>query len=340
MQDRDYIKRCLELAKLGEFSTAPNPMVGCAIVYNGTIVAEGYHQEYGGPHAEVNAFSNLPTTIDPTKCEVYVNLEPCSHFGKTPPCADLIVAKKPKRVVIGMLDPHEKVAGKGVKKLLESSIDVKVGVLEEECSELNKKFIKAHTQNKPYVTLKWAETENSIMARGLNDSQSAKISDSRNNAFVHQLRANHQAILVGAGTANRDNPTLDVREWSGNNPIKVILSPNLSLDMDSKLLLTGKTLIYNTLKNENTDNYELVQLSKFTMDTVLHDLYKRNIHSVLVEGGPTVLQLFIDEANWDEAIILKSKTTWSDGVKAPWLGIPSYKDQNSFNDTIKYFKPA
>jgi diaminohydroxyphosphoribosylaminopyrimidine deaminase/5-amino-6-(5-phosphoribosylamino)uracil reductase len=333
------MNRCLELAKLGEYSTAPNPMVGCVIVYNNSIVAEGYHEKYGSAHAEVNAFSNLSEDIDPSKCEVYVNLEPCSFYGKTPPCAELIVAKKPKRIVIGMLDPHKKVAGSGVKRILEAGIDLKVGVLEDECKELNKKFIKAHTEMAAFVTLKWAETSDGYMARKSNSKESAKISDPINNVNVHRLRANHQAILVGAQTVNRDNPSLNLRHWKGNNPIKVVLSPRLSVNLSSKIFEEGRTLVYNQKKSSSTNHYELIQLADCSIDNILKDLVSRDIHSILVEGGPTVLGAFINKKIWDEAIILKSNDSWGEGIKAPWVGIKSRKEETQGNDTIKYFKP-
>ena len=333
------MKRCLELAKKGEYQTAPNPMVGCVIVHKEHIVAEGYHEKYGGPHAEVNAFNNLSDDINSNDCEVYVNLEPCSFFGKTPPCAELIVAKKPKRIIIGMLDPNKKVAGSGVKRILETGINLKLGVLEEECQELNKKFIKAHTHKSAYVTLKWAETINGYMARNTGSNQSAKISDTENNGLVHRLRANHQAILVGANTVNRDNPSLDVRHAEGSNPVKVVLSPNLSADLTSTLFKKRKTLVYNQKESSSSEFYELIKLDDFSLKNILKDLVSRNIHSVLIEGGPTILAAFIEEQLWDEAIILKSNDSWEDGIKAPWVGIKSYKEQTEGNDTIKYFKP-
>jgi len=314
-------------------------MVGCVIVHKGKVVAQGYHQKYGEAHAEVNAFKNLPTDIDTQECEVYVSLEPCSHYGKTPPCADLLVSKKPKKVIVGMLDPNPKVAGKGVKRLQNAGLLVKIGVLEEECKKLNKKFIKAHTTKRPFVTLKWAETNNGYMARAAGDKRSAQISDIVNTPMVHKLRATHQAILVGANTVNTDNPKLDVRGVEGNNPIKIVLSKALNVDLTSEMFSVGKTLVYNTIKNETTDNYELIKLDDMTLDKALADLYAKNIHSVLVEGGSEVLASFIDAKAWDEAVILKSATEWNDGIKAPWVGIPSVREETIGNDTIKHFLP-
>ncbi|MDC1395141.1 bifunctional diaminohydroxyphosphoribosylaminopyrimidine deaminase/5-amino-6-(5-phosphoribosylamino)uracil reductase RibD [Bacteroidia bacterium] len=337
--DEIYINRCLELAKQGELQVAPNPMVGCVIVHNGKIVAEGYHEKFGESHAEVNAFDNLSADIDTTQCDVYVSLEPCSHFGNTPPCANLIIEKRPNRLIIGMLDPNKKVAGNGVKIILEAGIDIKAGVLEQECRELNKKFVTAHSYERPYITLKWAETKDGYMARNSNDSSSAKISNSKNDTKVHHFRATHQAILVGAGTVNTDIPSLNVRHGNGNNPIKVVLSPLLSVNTNAKTFSEGKSLIYNHLKSYDTEHIEFVQIKNFNLTAVLRDLFKRNIHSVLIEGGPTILEAVINEKLWDEAIVLKSIDSWGDGKKAPWLGISSYQEILHNNDIFKYFRP-
>lgn len=337
--DEKYMQACLNLAIRGEKTVSPNPMVGCIIVYNDTVVAEGYHEGYGAAHAEVNSFNSLSEDIPTTECTVYVNLEPCAHYGKTPPCANLLVSKNPKKVVIGMLDPHVRVAGKGVKILLEAGIDVKVGVLEKECLALNKRFIHSHKNETPFVTLKWAETKDGFMARNLDDSRSNKISDVDNDVFVHHLRAVNQAILVGAGTVNRDNPKLDVRHCTGNNPIKVIISPSLSVNFKTDLFNEGSTLVYNQLKSEKHANYELIKLKDSRLKTILKDLRARGIIGVLVEGGPTVIQAFLNEKAWDEAIILKSNLTWKEGIKAPWIGRPSEYEELQNNDTIKYFSP-
>ena len=314
-------------------------MVGCVIVHNGEIVSEGYHKRFGGPHAEVNAFNNLAHNINTSECEVYVNLEPCSHYGKTPPCANLIVDKNPKRVIIGMLDPYTKVAGRGIKKLRDVGLTVKVGVLEDECTTLNRKFIKAHTTQRPFVTLKWAETKNGYMAREEGDTRSTQISDIVNTPLVHNLRAKHQAILVGANTVNSDKPRLDVRGVDGNNPIKIVLSKTLNVDLNAATFSTGYALLYNTVNSEKTDNYELIKLEDMTLDSVLADMYSRDIHSVLVEGGNQVITSFIENKAWDEAIILKSETEWDTGIKAPWVGIPSVNEKICGNDTIKYIIP-
>jgi diaminohydroxyphosphoribosylaminopyrimidine deaminase/5-amino-6-(5-phosphoribosylamino)uracil reductase len=334
------MQRCLDLARQGQFDVAPNPMVGCVIVYKNKIVASGYHQNYGEAHAEVNAIKNLPDAIKIANCSLYVNLEPCSHYGKTPPCADLLVAKKPKRVVIGMVDPHKKVAGAGVRKLMEAGINVKLGVLEAECYALNKKFIVANNLQRPFVTLKWAETANGYMARLASDNtKSAKISDILNDVLVHELRASHQAIVVGAHTVNKDNPALNVREVDGIDPIKIILSNSLSVALDANLFATGNVIIYNNIESKTEGNMIWVKCREDKLENVLSDMHSRGIQSVLVEGGANVLEQFITLKLWDEAIILKSNKEWNEGIKAPWIGIPSYKEESLNGNTIKYFKP-
>lgn len=338
LTDEDYISYCIKLAKKGEKYVAPNPMVGCVIVKDNQIVAEGYHHQYGMPHAEVNAVNALPAEISMEDCDVYVSLEPCSHYGKTPPCADLLVAHKPNRVIIGSLDPNRQVSGNGVKKLIEAGIDVRIGVLEEECKELNKKFWKAHRQGLPYVTLKWAETQDGFMGRSQGDKRSPKISSETNNSFVHELRVRHQAILVGANTVNRDKPKLDVRFAEGNNPVKVILSPSLSIDSTLPTLHSGTNLIYTMSEFFiDTEYSKHINLKEWTLRAILKDLHQRNIHSVLVEGGAQVLRSFLDTELWDEAIVLKSNKIWEAGINAPWVGIPSIDEVQSGDDLIKYF---
>lgn len=330
--------RCLTLAKLGELHVAPNPMVGCVIVYKDEIVAEGYHRTYGEAHAEVNAFSRVADAIPLTECDVFVSLEPCSHYGKTPPCADLLIHKHPKRVIIGTLDPHKKVAGRGIKKLLSAGIEIKIGVLEKECIALNKRFVKAHAVNMPYVTLKWAETKNGYMARPKGSTETKQISSETNKGFVHTLRAQNQAILVGAHTVNTDNPLLDNRYAEGKSPLKVVYSPTLSVDFSARLFENGETLVY-TQMHEEMHGDSVVQLADISLKTMLQDLYTRGIHSLLVEGGARLLDTFLTEKLWDETIILKSEDEWTVGLKAPWVGIPSTKEEFQNGDLIKYFVP-
>lgn len=336
--DEIYIQRCIEIARKGQLNVAPNPMVGCLFVKNGLIVSEGYHKKFGDSHAEVNAHNSLPIDIDPKTCDVYVSLEPCSHHGNTPPCVDLLIRLKPNRVIIGCIDPNPKVAGTGIKLLKEAGIAVVTGILESECRSLNKHFFKAHQTNLPYVTLKWAQTKDQFMARKITSHESQKISDLRNDSFVHQLRAKHQAILVGANTINVDDPLLDVRYSDGNNPIKVILSPNLSVNQSKQVFKNGQSIIYNKTTTIEMDNYELKQINPFSLKDILNDLYNRGLQSVLVEGGIQVLQSFLDSDLWDEAVILESENSWSDGQKAPMINHEPKIIRQSYNDTISYYK--
>lgn len=329
--------RCIEIAQKGKFHVAPNPMVGCLFVSNDVIISEGYHQKYGGSHAEVNAYQSIPSDIDPKTCDVYVSLEPCSYHGKTPPCSDLLIKIKPNRVVIGCLDPNPKVSGAGVKALEDAGIRVIVGVLEERCVQLNKYFFKAQKFNIPFVTLKWAQTKNKFMARKSSSIESSKISDSRNDSYVHELRAIHQAILVGSNTANTDDPLLNVRYSEGKDPLKVVLSPNLSVDCKKQLFTVGQTLIYNKTSNELFDNYQLIKIDPFKIEGILSDLFERGIHSILVEGGIQIIQSFLDSDLWDEAIVIESNNSWDDGQVAPLLNSSPVSVKQSYNDNITIY---
>ena len=329
--------RCIEIAQKGKFHVAPNPMVGCLFVSNDVIISEGYHQKYGGSHAEVNAYQSIPSDIDPKTCDVYVSLEPCSYHGKTPPCSDLLIKIKPNRVVIGCLDPNPKVSGAGVKALEDAGIRVIVGVLEERCVQLNKYFFKAQKFNLPFVTLKWAQTKNKFMARKSSSIESSKISDSRNDSYIHELRAIHQAIIVGSNTVNTDDPLLNVRYSEGNDPLKVVLSPNLSVDSKKQLFSVGRTLIYNKTSNELFDNYQLIKIDPFKIEGILSDLFERGIHSILVEGGIQIIQSFLDSDLWDEAIVIESNNSWDDGQIAPLLNSSPVSVKQAYNDNITIY---
>ncbi len=335
MTDEQAMAFCLELANLGNGKVAPNPMVGCVILKNKKIVASGYHRQYGGPHAEVNAFNALPKEIDPADCEVYVSLEPCSHFGKTPPCADLIIKKRPKRLVVGMLDPNPLVAGKGLGRIKNAGIQVKMGVLEDKCKLLNKRFVVAHTKNRPFVLLKWAETASGHIGRLPGSAASKKISDPRNDGFVHQQRASNMAILIGAETANQDNPKLDARHWNDNHPIKIILSKSGSVNPSLDLFKTGRTLVLT--ESEIEGDFEVLTPPSFDIESILETLYKAGIQSVLVEGGSKVLQQFINANLWDEILRLKSTKIWEDGITAPQINREPDHDVKQYDDQIQMY---
>lgn len=335
--DEVFIQKCIDLAAKGRLSVAPNPMVGCVFVKDNRIVSRGFHQRFGEAHAEVNAYNNLPSGVHPKDCEVYVNLEPCSHHGKTPPCVDLLCEIKPKRVIIGAVDPNPLVAGNGIKKLKEAKIEVKTGVLESACKQLNKFFYKAHSMQLPFITLKWAETADGFIARIPSDDRSPKISDSKNDPFVHHLRAEHQSILVGSKTINRDKPQLNVRFTEGPNPIKVVLSPGLRVNVELDLFKAGKTLIYNNRQSFRKGAIEFVSLEDCKISTILKDLFEKGIHSVLVEGGAQTLNTFIAQNLWDETIVIRSRSKWFEGVDAPKLACKPVHVNQSFNDTITFY---
>ena len=301
--------RCIQLAKCGAVGAPPNPMVGAVIVHNGKIIGEGYHRRCGGPHAEVNAIRSVRDESLLQDSTIYVSLEPCSHYGKTPPCADLIIGKRIPRVVVGCMDPFAKVNGQGIRKLRDAGIEVEVGVLEKECLELNRRFITFHQQHRPWVMLKWAQSEDGFMdAERESDTEPVKFSSPFTHTLVHQLRAMNQAIMVGTKTVLMDNPTLTTRLWDGPDALRVTIDRKGVLP-ESVHLKDGKvpTVIYN----------------HGNLKEILDDLYKRGIQSLMVEGGAQLLQHFIDEGLWDEARIEIAPFSLNGGVSAPRM-----KDEN------------
>lgn len=322
-----YIERCLILAKNGLGTTYPNPMVGSVVVYKGQIIGEGWHQKAGQAHAEVLAINSVKDQSLLKNAIIYVGLEPCSHFGKTPPCADLIIAKKIPKVVIGCLDPNKKVAGRGVKKLLEAGCKVIVGVLEKECQELNKRFFTFHLKKRPYIILKWAQTEDGFIAPSNQEKGNPFwITNTYSKQLVHKWRSEEQAILVGTTTALKDNPQLNVRLWESKNPVRVVLDRNLKLPKDSFILDKSiKSLVLtsevNARKNIASENliFEVIDFEKNMPKQIGDVLYKHQIQSVIIEGGAITLQSFIDADLWDEARIFSSDNKLEKGVKAPHL---------------------
>ena len=311
-EDEKYMKRCLQLARHGAFTTAPNPMVGAVIVHEGRIIGEGWHRRYGGPHAEVNAVRSVRPEDEALlpHSTIYVSLEPCSHWGKTPPCAELLVEKGFQRVVVGCLDPNEKVAGRGITRLREAGAEVVVGVLEEECRQLNRKFMTFHTLHRPYITLKWAESADGFIDRHREsrekDGDAVKFSTPWTQMLVHRLRALHEAILVGRRTWELDQPSLTTRLWPGKNPEKLMLS-----------LTPGPSP-----KGEGS-KYHQQEEGLFHRVTTPLALWRGAggeavpYQSILVEGGAKTLQSFIDADLWDEVFIERSDIVLNDGVKAP-----------------------
>jgi diaminohydroxyphosphoribosylaminopyrimidine deaminase/5-amino-6-(5-phosphoribosylamino)uracil reductase len=313
--DQRFMIRAMELASNGLGSVSPNPLVGCVIVNEGLIVGEGWHMKYGEAHAEVNAVSMAGAGTSGST--VYVNLEPCPHFGKTPPCADLLVRGKVKRVVISNRDPNPEVNGKGIEKLRAAGMEVQVGLLEKEGREMNRRFFTNQELQRPYVILKWAETSDGFLAKENFDSK--WISNPYSRQLAHRWRAEEDAVLVGTRTAFHDNPQLTVRDWAGRNPVRVVLDRFLRLPEKLRLFdRSVQTLCYNVLKHEEHPGLSFIRISEGNFITeLLYDLCNRNIGSLIVEGGRQTLELFIEQGVWDEARIFKTRKIFEKGVRAP-----------------------
>ena len=318
--DEKYIRRCIELASNGLCNAAPNPMVGAVIVHNGKIIGEGYHAKCGEGHAEVNAIRSVKDETLLKETTIYVSLEPCSHYGKTPPCADLIISKGIPRVVVGCIDPFSQVSGRGIHKLREAGIDVTVGVLEEECKNLIRRFVTFNTQKRPYITLKWAESADGYIDINRENGSPVVLSTPVTSMYVHKQRAEHKAILVGRRTALLDNPSLTTRNWYGKNPLRLVIDRNLTLPAELKLFdHSTPTMVFTEKQKNSEDNLEYVALdfSKDILPQICTVLYDRKIQSLLVEGGTTLLQSFIDSELWDEIFVEHSEKVLYEGVKSP-----------------------
>lgn len=320
-EDEKYMQRCIQLAKNGMKNAQPNPMVGAVIVCDGRIIGEGYHQRCGKGHAEVNAIASVKDTELLRQSTIYVSLEPCAHYGKTPPCADLIISKGIPRVVVGCMDPFAKVNGLGIKKLRDAGIKVKVGVLEAECQELNKQFMTFHSRLRPFVTLKWAQSADGFIAR---TGERTLISNKFAKILSHKHRTEHQAIMVGRVTAEIDNPRLDVRRWAGKNPVRVVLDRQLRLPRSLHLFDGNiKTIVFTEKMADEGPagvDYEQLDFSSDIIPQLLSVLYRKKIQSLLVEGGTRLLQSFIDAGMWDEAYVETGDIVLHDGVAAPCIG--------------------
>lgn len=321
--DEKYMARCLQLARLGGGHTSPNPMVGAVIVHNDRIIGEGYHQQFGEPHAEPNAIKSVKDQSLLSESTIYVNLEPCSHWGKTPPCANLIIEKKIKRVVIGCFDPNPKVAGNGVKILQDAGVEVSVGILEKEARALNKRFITFQEKKRPFILLKWAETADGFIDIKREDNQTPplKISNKLTTQLMHKMRSENMSILVSSRTALLDNPSLTVRDWEGKNPIRLAIDRFDKIPDNFNIKETEKnaTIIFTTTDKKSSKNLQYITISKDinNLPTILDYLYHNNIHSIMVEGGTTLLNSFIQNNLWDEINIEISNQYINSGVKAP-----------------------
>jgi diaminohydroxyphosphoribosylaminopyrimidine deaminase / 5-amino-6-(5-phosphoribosylamino)uracil reductase len=316
-----FMQRALDLASAGLGTTAPNPLVGAVIVHDGRIIGEGYHQVYGGPHAEVNAIASVRNPELLSEADLYVNLEPCAHYGKTPPCALLIIEKKIPRVIIGNIDPYSEVAGKGVAMLRRAGAEVITGVMEDECTALNKRFFTFHLKKRPFIILKWAQTLDGFIDRTGTD-RPAWITNETARVLVHKWRTEESAILVGKVTALKDNPMLNVREWTGRNPVRIVIDRNLELDPSLNLFnASAPTIVFNEKTDQTIGNIRRIKLDRAEnqLPAMLSMMYESGLQSVIVEGGARLLQSFIVQGLWDEARIFTGNKWFGKGVRAPEL---------------------
>lgn len=334
--------RCFELALSGAGHVAPNPMVGSVLVHNGRIIGEGFHTEYGKPHAEVNCINSVSeeNKLLITSSTLYVSLEPCAHFGKTPPCSDLIIQKNIPEVIIGCRDPFKQVNGKGIEKLQAAGVKVTTGVLEKDARLLNKRFIGFHQQHRPYIILKWAQTADGKIAR--EDYSRILISNEFTNRLVHKWRSEEASILVGTNTAKYDDPSLTNRLWTGNNPTRLVM--DMELQLPGTLHLFDRkvpTVVFNTIKHEEQENLLYYQVTNDVsiVHQVVNALYRLRILSVLIEGGAKLLQSFIDEGVWDEIRMIRAqKTAGQEAIPAPLIANAEWCNQETIHtDTIDYF---
>lgn len=345
-----YMRRCFELARLGAGYVAPNPMVGAVLVYNDRIIGEGWHQLYGQAHAEVNCIASVKEE-DKTliaSSTMYVSLEPCAHYGKTPPCADLIIRHHIPHVVIGCRDPFSKVDGKGIDKLKAAGINVEAGILEDEAKELNKRFFTFHTQHRPYIILKWAQTADGFIAadpdlnNGNGKTDRLLISNDLSNTMVHRWRSEEASILVGTNTALLDNPALTNRLWDGPSPVRLVVDMHLRLPVALQLFdRSQRTIVFNTIKHAQEDNLLYYQVTNDVslVPQMMNALYQLQLQSVLVEGGSALLQSFIVENYWDEArVIINNDLVIKKGMPAPVMTGDAITSTQLKNDTINFYK--
>ncbi|RFZ94441.1 bifunctional diaminohydroxyphosphoribosylaminopyrimidine deaminase/5-amino-6-(5-phosphoribosylamino)uracil reductase RibD [Mucilaginibacter conchicola] len=339
-----YMQRCLQLASLGAGSVSPNPMVGAVIVHDGKIIGEGYHQKYGEAHAEVNAVKMVTdryTNVDELlkSSTIYVSLEPCAHYGKTPPCADLIIKHQIPSVIVGCRDPFPEVDGKGIEKLQAAGVEVTVGVLEAESLHHNRRFFTRVQKHRPYIILKWAQTADGFFAP--DDGTQHWITGPESRKLVHQWRAEEDAILVGKNTVLADNPQLNVRYAEGSSPKRVVIDRHLELDKNSHVFdKTVETFVFNAEKFDVDDNIKHIQLEDFdnyVPQYIMFQLYLQDIQSVIIEGGAKTLQAFIDAGLWDEARIFTGPSTLGKGIRAPFISGKNESSQTIGNDNLQIF---
>lgn len=341
MEEEKYMRRCIQLAQNGRCCASPNPMVGAVIVCDGHIIGEGYHIRCGGAHAEVNAIRSVKDQSLLQRSTLYVSLEPCSHYGKTPPCADLIIEKQIPKIVIGCRDPFPEVAGRGIQKLKNAGREVIVGLLEKECKQLIRRFVTYNILKRPYIILKWAESSDRFLDYHRTDGKPVILSSPLTSMLVHKMRAEADAIMVGRRTAQLDNPSLTVRNWFGKHPTRVVLDRELSLPKDFHLFDGSvPTLVFTQKERINTPNiiYLPINYHKDILPQILEKLYQQKIQSLLVEGGSKLLQSFVDAGLWDEIVIERCPIELKSGVKAPEISKKfSYSTKNHFGTPIRHY---
>lgn len=339
--DKLYMLRCIELARQAEGLTYPNPMVGSVIVHNGKIIGEGFHKKHGTPHAEVNAINSVKDQSLLSESTLYVNLEPCAHYGKTPPCSLLIIEKKIKKVVIGCVDSFSEVSGKGIEMLKNAGVEVVIGILENESRELNRRFFTYFEKQRPYIILKWAQTLDGLIdieRTETADNRPTWISNAQSLRLVHKWRSREQAILVGSETALKDNPSLTVRNWSGKNPHRIVIDRNNKLPKNLAIFDDpAETTVFTSKKSDNKNEVEIINYDN-PIPEIIDFLYKKGIQSIIIEGGATILSLFINQNLWDEARVFVGDKTFVKGTKAPIITEESINFINLGDTKLLHYK--
>ena len=338
MNHEIYMQRCIDLAQKASGKTYPNPLVGCVIVHNDEIIGEGFHEKAGQPHAEINAINSVENPEILKESTIYVSLEPCAHFGKTPPCASKLVEVGFKKVVIGTLDTHDKVNGKGKQILENAGIEVISGVLEKECRELNKRFFTFHQKRRPFIILKWAQSSDGFLDK---DFKPTQIGNPLTKQFVHQLRSQEHAILVGTNTALIDNPSLTTREIVGRNPVRILIDFDLKVPANFNIYNDeAETIVFNTVKETIEGRITFIKIEKENfLENLMQKLFDQQIQSVIIEGGSFTLQQFIDQHLWDETIIIKNENLeLLNGTKAPQFNFEKFAAKQFQDNTIEFYK--
>ncbi len=335
----NFMNKCLILAKKGRGKTSPNPMVGCVIVHNNKIIGEGYHEKYGHQHAEVNAINSVKNKNLLKESTLYVNLEPCAHHGKTPPCSDLIINNNIPKVIIGCKDSFIEVSGKGIEKMKRHNINVKVGVLEKECLDLNKRFFTFHDKRRPYIILKWAKSKDNLIAP-INQKEKFWMTSNSSKKLVHKWRSYEDAILIGSRTAKVDNPHLTVREIQGENPIRIIINQNLNLPLDLNIYNNeAKTIIYNAIRNDQINLNKFIKIDfNNLIKSVLKSLYKQKIQSLIIEGGAHTINTFIQQGIWDEARVFTANKNLKSGLPTPVIKKKPFSIKKIEQDIIEIYR--